>query len=118
MVFIVGGIINKAGLKWCQNVFQGRIQKKILLWDNEINQADTRKFKIFTKLYDAGGPVVPLFTNNLIVCVFDMFRESSSSELINQGPFCFIPFQMSSFYERGMSFSRFTHFHQSLGKFS
>ena len=45
------GIINKAWLKWCQNAFQGHIQKKILLWDNELKQANTRKFKIFTKLY-------------------------------------------------------------------
>ena len=52
--------------------------------------------------------MVPLFKNNLIMSVFNIFRESSN-ELVKQGPFRFIPslvfsyitkVQMSSFYLR------------------
>lgn len=34
--------------------------------------------------------MVPLFKNSLIVCVFNIFCESSN-ELVKKGPFCFIP---------------------------
>ena len=34
--------------------------------------------------------MVPLFKNSLIVCVFNIFGESSN-ELVKQGPFRFIP---------------------------
>ena len=40
--------------------------------------------------------MVPLFKNRLIVCVFNIFGESSN-ELVKQGTFCFIPLLVFSY---------------------
>ena len=43
--------------------------------------------------------MVPLFKNSLIVCVFNIFRESSN-ELVKQGPF-FYPSLSTLLYYKG-----------------
>ena len=44
--------------------------------------------------------MVPLFKNSLIVCVFNIFGESSN-ELVKQGTFCFIPPLVFSYIIKG-----------------